>query len=256
MRGAGLLCLIVLAMAAIVTSATLAYAESPKRMTGDAAAVVASAQTAPTYRRAAFAPLTTGAERTAWSRDRYARVIAEASAKHAVPERLIWAVIRVESGFNHRAVSRRGARGLMQLMPETASALGVRDAFDPYQNIQAGTRHLRAMLMRFPEDVRLAVAAYNAGEKAVVSFGGVPPYPETRNYVTRVMRLYGGGHDTGDTYVSALPRAAARATTRPAPARPVDDNPQQYGSDVQKFIAVDGTVSYTNIPGTRVASAR
>ena len=189
-----------------------------------------------------------------WSPDGYARMIAEASAQHAVPERLIWAVIRVESGFDHRAVSRKGARGLMQLMPETAAMLGVRDAFDPRENIQAGTRHLRAMIERFPRDVRLAVAAYNAGEKAVAAFRGVPPYPETRNYVTRVMQLYRGTRDSGRSYASAAP-----SSTRAAPSSASVDDSQMYGTDVQRFIAIDGTVTYTNIPSPRlgaVASAR
>jgi soluble lytic murein transglycosylase-like protein len=98
----------------------------------------------------------------------------------------------VESGFDHRAVSPRGARGLMQLMPETAALLGVRDAFNPRQNIDGGTRHLHAMMVRFRNDVRLAVAAYNAGEGPVAQYGGVPPYPETREYVSQVLRYYHG----------------------------------------------------------------
>jgi soluble lytic murein transglycosylase-like protein len=121
----------------------------------------------------------------------YARVIAAAARRYAVPERLIWAVIRAESGFDPRAVSRRGAQGLMQLTPETAAILGVHDRFDPQENIDGGVRHLRAMMLRFGNDVRLAVAAYNAGEKAVKTHRGVPPYPETRRYVTRVMWFYG-----------------------------------------------------------------
>jgi soluble lytic murein transglycosylase len=100
-------------------------------------------------------------------------------------------VIRVESGFDPRAVSRKGALGLMQLMPETAATLGVRNPFDPRQNIHGGTRHLRAMMDRFGHDLPLAVAAYNAGERPVVLYGGIPPYPETRDYVAQVLRLYG-----------------------------------------------------------------
>src|SRR5207249_1687717 len=91
----------------------------------------------------------------------YSREIADAAARHAVPERLVWAVIRAESGFDPRAVSRQGARGLMQLMPETAAMLGVRDAFNPRENIDAGVRHLRALIERFRNDLRLAIAAYN-----------------------------------------------------------------------------------------------
>src|SRR6058998_1044120 len=120
------------------------------------------------------------ARRTVAEGHRYQREIAEASARYSVPARLIRAVIVAESGFDHRAVSRTGACGLMQLMPETAAILGVSDPFDARQNIHAGTRHLRAMMVRFRSDLPLAIAAYNAGEKAVASYGGIPPYPETR----------------------------------------------------------------------------
>src|SRR5215467_9691669 len=120
----------------------------------------------------------------------FARDVADAAARYAVPERLVWAVIQVESGFDHRAVSPRGARGLMQLMPETAAILHVRDCFNPRENIDGGTRDLQSMLIRFRYDVRLAVAAYNAGEKPVLVHRGVPPYPETREYVAQVLRLY------------------------------------------------------------------
>jgi soluble lytic murein transglycosylase-like protein len=125
----------------------------------------------------------------------YSQEIAQAAHRYDVPERLIRAVIRVESGFDPHAVSRKGARGLMQLMPETATMLGVRDAFDPQENIDGGTRHLRAMMARFPHDIRLAIAAYNAGEKPVVAHRGIPPYPETREYVQQVLRLYDSSVD-------------------------------------------------------------
>jgi soluble lytic murein transglycosylase-like protein len=159
------------------------------------AQVRARGQRAATSRQAvAFAPESSRSSRPLADPAGYAREISAASARHAVPERLIWAVIRVESGFDHRAVSPRGARGLMQLMPETAALLGVRDAFNPRQNIDGGTRHLRAMMVRFRNDVRLAVAAYNAGEGPVAQYGGVPPYPETREYVSQVLRYYHGAN--------------------------------------------------------------
>jgi soluble lytic murein transglycosylase-like protein len=154
----------------------------------------------------------------------YAREIAEASARYEVPERLIRAVIRVESGFDRRAVSPKGARGLMQLMPETAALLGVRDPFDARQNIHGGTRHLRSMMERFRNDVRLAVAAYNAGEKPVAQYRGVPPYPETREYVTQVMRFY---------QASGVPGPSPRGEMR--------------AGDVRRIVESDGTVLYTNI---------
>jgi soluble lytic murein transglycosylase-like protein len=156
--------------------------------------------------------------------DAYAREIAEASSRYAVPEGLIRAVIRVESGFDRRAVSPRGAQGLMQLMPETAAILGVRDPFDARQNIHGGTRHLRALMERFRHDVRLAVAAYNAGEKPVAQHRGVPPYPETREYVSQVMRYY---------QASGEPMASARGEMR--------------AGDVRRIVESNGTVLYTNI---------
>jgi soluble lytic murein transglycosylase-like protein len=110
--------------------------------------------------------------------------------------RLVRAMITVESCFDRHAVSRVGAQGLMQLMPDTAQELGVEDAFDPRQNIRGGTTYFARMLQRFDQDTRLALAAYNAGPGAVERHGGIPPYPETRQYVTRVMSLYqslGGG---------------------------------------------------------------
>src|SRR4029453_14288790 len=92
------------------------------------------------------------------------------------------------SDNNPRAVSRRGARGLMQLMPKTAKRLGVEDPFDPKENIEAGVKHLRAMMDRFDNNIPLALAAYNAGEVAVIKHRGVPPYRETRAYVKRIMK--------------------------------------------------------------------
>jgi soluble lytic murein transglycosylase-like protein len=116
------------------------------------------------------------------------RVIAAASGRYRLDPDLVNSVIRAESGFNVRAVSRKGAQGLMQLMPGTASKLGVPNAFDPEANVEGGTRYLRELLERYNFDVVKALAAYNAGPHRVEQYGGVPPYYETRAYVARIVR--------------------------------------------------------------------
>jgi len=115
-------------------------------------------------------------------------IIKEAADRYGVSEALIAAVIEAESEFNPRAVSRRGAQGLMQLMPDTAASLGVEDPFSPRENIHGGVRHLRSLMDRFDNNVPLALAAYNAGHVAVIHHRGIPPYPQTRAYVNRILR--------------------------------------------------------------------
>jgi soluble lytic murein transglycosylase-like protein len=120
-----------------------------------------------------------------------ADLIDSIALSHALPPELVRAVIRVESGNNPRAVSAKGARGLMQLMPGTAARFGVKDAFDPSQNIEGGVRYLKYLLAFFDNRLDLALAAYNAGEHAVVRAGyRVPNYPETLAYVPKVVRLF------------------------------------------------------------------
>jgi membrane-bound lytic murein transglycosylase MltF len=122
------------------------------------------------------------------------RALAEAAARrHGLDPALVLAVVQVESGFRPDAVSPKGARGLMQLMPGTAADLGVEDAFDPEQNLDGGTRHLVGLIARYGGDVKRALAAYNAGEGAVERHRGVPPYGETRAYVRNVLRRYRSG---------------------------------------------------------------
>jgi soluble lytic murein transglycosylase-like protein len=116
--------------------------------------------------------------------------IDQAAAKHGVDANLVRALVKVESNFNPNAVSNKGAMGLMQLMPRTASGLSVSNPFDPQQNVDAGVRHLKQLLNDFGGDVRLSLAAYNAGEGAVTRNGGVPHYAETQNYVKRITDLY------------------------------------------------------------------
>jgi soluble lytic murein transglycosylase-like protein len=121
----------------------------------------------------------------------YDAIIEHAAVSSAVEPNLLRAVIVVESGFNSRAVSKRGAVGLMQLMPATASRYGVSNPFDARQNIHGGARYLKFLIDRFGQDVRLALAAYNAGEEAVDRNGGqIPPFSETMAYVPRVLKIY------------------------------------------------------------------
>jgi soluble lytic murein transglycosylase-like protein len=121
----------------------------------------------------------------------YDSIIEKAALSAAVEPNLLRAVIVVESGFNSRAVSKRGAVGLMQLMPATAIRFGVSNPYDPKQNVHAGARYLKFLIDRFGQDVRLALAAYNAGEEAVDRNGGrIPPFAETMAYVPRVMKIY------------------------------------------------------------------
>jgi soluble lytic murein transglycosylase-like protein len=121
--------------------------------------------------------------------------IEQAAARHNVDPNLVRAVVKVESNFNPNAVSRKGAMGLMQLMPSTARELNLKNPFDPEQNVDAGVRHLKRLLENYGGDVRLTLAAYNAGAGAVARSSGVPRYAETQNYVRRITNLYYGGSD-------------------------------------------------------------
>jgi len=148
----------------------------------------------------------------------YAAEIQEISREHGVSAALVEAVVRAESRFDPRAVSPKGAGGLMQLMPETASALGVLDRFNPRENMRGGVRHLRYLLDRYKGSVVLAVAAYNAGEGAVDTYRGIPPYAETLQYVQQVLRH------------------AGMSTSLPT-------SPQIY-----RHAGSDGTLTYSNLP--------
>jgi len=159
-------------------------------------------------------------------RTRYSQEIREIAARHRVDADLVEAVIRVESAFNPRAVSNKGAQGLMQLMPRTASALGVRNVFDPYQNIEGGVRHLRYLLDRYPGNVPLALAAYNAGEKAVDQYRGIPPYGETTQYVQKILGQSPSLGSSGSQTV------------------------------IYRYIERDGTMTITNVPRGRAITFR
>jgi soluble lytic murein transglycosylase-like protein len=117
-------------------------------------------------------------------------IIVQASRRHQVDPALVYAIIMAESGYNPKAVSKRGARGLMQLMPKTAEALGVEDSFNPEQNIDGGVRHFKWLVNQFDGNIKLALAAYNAGSRKVRRYQGVPPFRATRLYIKKVFKYY------------------------------------------------------------------
>jgi hypothetical protein len=177
-----------------------------------------------------------GFQRASASSRLFDSLIEEATRLFQVSPDLVKAVIAAESEFDQFAVSSKGARGLMQLMPATARRFGVADSFDARQNIMAGTQYLRLLLDQFQGDVALAVAAYNAGENAVARYGGVPPYRETRGYVAKVQSYLGGftavaaPNSTAAAFYTPTPglrppttasgKPAAAASRRLVPARP------------------------------------
>ena len=132
------------------------------------------------------------------NRHRFTPLIDEIAQKVRLKPALLHAVIKAESAYDPRALSRTGARGLMQLMPDTAKRYGVHDSWDPRSNLTGGAAYLRDLLVMFEHDLRLALAAYNAGENAVKKFGNqIPPYPETRAYVARVLSYYQKNRSSG-----------------------------------------------------------
>lgn len=140
-------------------------------------------------------------------------IFTEAAERYHVPKDLIKAIAKTESDFDPNATSGSGAQGLMQLMPATARELGVTDAYDPYQNVMGGTKYISQLLDKYDGDVKLALAAYNAGSGNVAKYGGIPPFKETQNYVVKVMNYMNGGVQVPDDYYPAAGagNAAAKA---------------------------------------------
>jgi hypothetical protein len=155
-------------------------------------------------------------------------IIQQASQKQGLDPSLVKAVIQVESGFNPGALSSKGAVGLMQLMPDTARLYGVKDPWDTAQNVKAGTAYLRDLIQYFDGDLEKALAAYNAGPKAVKDYGGVPPFPETQKYVREIFSLY------PTRKVKVKTSSQGKGSSRP----------------IRRIRLPDGTVLYTNMPGS------
>lgn len=163
----------------------------------------------------------------------YSHFVQKAASKYDIDSALINAVIKTESNGNHKAISRKGAIGLMQLMPRTANDMNVRNPFNPEENIEGGTKYLRAMLEKFNGDLTLALAAYNAGPGTVEKYRSVPPISETRDYVKRVYSLYKGRQSYTTTGVLAKnEQPAVTVQARQAP--------------IYKVTLDDGTILFTN----------
>ncbi|NOZ13242.1 MAG: lytic transglycosylase domain-containing protein [Acidobacteria bacterium] len=135
------------------------------------------------------------------------RLVEKYAVLYDLDERLLYAVIRAESDYDQNAVSRKGAMGLMQLMPKTGKQYGVRNFFDPEENIRAGAKHLRALLDRYFGDTKMALAAYNAGVTAVDRYNGVPPFKETRKYVSKILAMVNGEDNSGKTVSATSERS-------------------------------------------------
>ena len=164
-------------------------------------------------------------------------IIKSKSKKYQVDPSLVKAVIRAESGFNCSAVSRKGAMGLMQLMPSTAVSMGVYDPFDPEQNIEGGIRYLSDLLGRFGGNLTLALAAYNAGPKYIEKYGSIPPYRETGDYIRKILASYRGG-------AFCSPAAGYRPRGGKTSAR----RKERKTEIIYRIALRDGTVLYTNNP--------
>jgi hypothetical protein len=148
-----------------------------------------------------------------WKEDRLDRIVREAAERHKVDPALVKAVIATESGWNPQAVSRKGAVGLMQLVPQTAQRFGVNNSFDPAQNVEGGTTYLRSLLDRYNGDLSKSLAAYNAGERAVDLSRGIPDYRETRMYVQKVRDNYFRPGSGRDPQLWSPPRKPVRQET-------------------------------------------
>jgi soluble lytic murein transglycosylase-like protein len=167
----------------------------------------------------AATPAISAAQATAITRAELNNMVAGAGERHQIDPDFINSVIRAESGFHSNAVSKKGAQGLMQLMPGTASQLGVANSFDPNSNVEGGTRYLRELLEKYNYDPVKALAAYNAGSKRVDQYHGVPPYYETQAYIARIIRDYNRQKIAENPALGRKPKAGQPASKSPVRAR-------------------------------------
>ncbi len=165
----------------------------------------------------------------------FREAIERVAYQHALPVQLLHSVIRVESNYNPWAVSPKGAQGLMQLIPSTARRFGVSNAFNPMQNLEGGARYLRYLLDFFNGDYKLALAAYNAGEGAVMRHGGVPPYAETWNYLAQISRR-----------LEESRREAAKAQAAEPERSTVEVKPVEVRNRIEEVVDADGRVRYVS----------
>lgn len=168
----------------------------------------------------------------------YSAYVQNAATKYEIEPEVIKAVIKTESNGNHRAVSSKGAMGLMQLMPSTAYDMNVVNPFNPEENIEGGTRYLRFLLEKFNGDLTLALAAYNAGPKTVEKYGNVPPISETKQYVKKILSIVKGK----GTYIFSESAAQANVAPQPVP--------------IYRVVLEDGTVLFTNSSLTKTGKVR
>ena len=189
----------------------------------------------------------------------YDPLVLKAATLFGVDSALVRAVIAVESAFNRYARSHKGARGLMQLMPATGRQYGVVNAYDPWQNIRAGTAHLRDLLDEF-KDLRLALAAYNAGSTPVRHYKSIPPYPETRNYVRKVMAIYQAGTKIeiikGDKVYTIANPGGQTTVSSTAPAGAASSSLAEIARRNRRRSQTRGTIGQTPLPAVATEPLR
>lgn len=232
---------------AVLARSSLLLAAPPEQSAPRVKTVVkADPQTGKLVRVVVAAPQSTAQKMQAASQTAsvppFGVIVERIAAEQSLPAELLHSVIQVESNYNPGAVSPKGAQGLMQLMPETARRFGVPDSFDPVENIQGGAKYLKYLLDLYKGDYPRALAAYNAGEKAVARYGGIPPYVETQNYVTQVQRRVDARRRTDLAKTIAAKSGPPKAVETATPGvRPKEEDSPRH---IQEVVTADGSVRY------------